>query len=1189
MMYLKRLESVGFKSFAERIKVEFVPGVTAIVGPNGSGKSNITDAIRWVLGEQSARSLRGMRMEDIIFQGSDTRNSLNVAEVTLILDNSDQALPVDYHEVSVTRRVYRSGSSEFFINKEPCRLKDIIDLFLDSGLGKEAFSIIGQGQVEEILSSKAEERRTIFEEAAGVLKYKQRKQQAEYKLAETDENLLRINDIIYEIEQQIDPLEKQAQTAEKYLEKRKQLKSYEISLLVTEIETLHTKWQALLDELTEEKDKEIAVKTNIQKRTATLEKNRYKLQELDLKVETLQEQLLQTTQKLEQMEGQRQVNKERAKHYAANKENLENHLAKTNVRLETFEKEYENEHKKLRTIKKAKNKIVAKKNKLEHQLLTGESELAKKIEQLKASYIDLLSEQAAKRNAHQTVIDQKKKLSIQTDRQSMAYEELISKVNKYEKQVKETKALSSEQTKHLNTLKQETAQYREQLANKQQLIEEKQNKLNDGYRVLAREKSRRDMLQEMKEDYQGYFYGVKAILRAKEQQKLQNIIGPVVELVDVPEQYITAIETVLGAQAQHIVVTNDLAARQAIEWLRRTNNGRATFLPIQTIQQRFIPKNIIQTLKSHKGFINIASQVVKIKSNYQRVIDHLMGHIILAKTLKYANEIARMTNYRYRIVTLEGDVVSPGGSMSGGAKQRRNQSLFTRDQELKNSQIKVRDFEKRIKQFEQEISNDKKIITEINELLVIKSAEYEDQEQNLRTTDKQLQDLQMNVKMARENLQIFQIDLDQFVDEQSDLKQRQETLAQELTTIQQQLTNIDQKVTVLTEQQSTLQAQEQTLKSKIHRYEITLAEHEERFKNQQEKCLSLENQIQNESETIEQLKKDLFELNKAQLTKAEQKKLIQQISNEQQLIDEQTKEIQHLRQLRIANMQAIKDEERELKEEQKSHGQLAETIQKKEVQANRYDVALENKLSHLQTEYKMTYERARERYEKTENIKESQKIVEQYKRAIEALGTVNLGAIDEFKRITERHEFLSEQKADLDEAKESLFSLIADMDEEMKERFSSTFKQIKKEFTIVFKELFAGGRAELQLTDPKNMLDTGIEIIAQPPGKKLQHLGLLSGGERALTAIALLFAILRVRPVPFCVLDEVEAALDEANVTRFANYLKMHSEDTQFIVITHRKGTMEQADVLYGVTMQESGVSRLVSVRLEDTSELVKS
>ncbi|HLS06650.1 MAG TPA: chromosome segregation protein SMC, partial [Bacillota bacterium] len=574
---------------------------------------------------------------------------------------------------------------------------------------------------------------------------------------------------------------------------------------------------------------------------------------------------------------------------------------------------------------------------------------------------------------------------------------------------------------------------------------------------------------------------------------------------------------------------------------------------------------------------------------YQPAVNHLMGHVILTKTLKDANDIARHVNYRYRIVTLTGDVVNPGGSMAGGAKQRKNQSLFTRDQELKKSNQKVAQYERSIQDYERTLKQEEATIAKLQQTIETEQTTLNEKQQLFNEIDKQYQEIQTTYKVAKENLHLFHVDLDESTKEQRHLRQRQEKLKKELVTIKNDLTTIDEQVNQLTNQQQSLKTHEQTLQTNIHHYEITLAELDERFKNEQEKCHATKEQMKGIEETIHQLQTNLAKLIESKVSETEKEQLRDQITRKRQLIEEETEKIKNLRQSRLEQMQAIEYEERELKEAQKQHEKLVHVLQEKEVAATRFDVALENKLSHLQTEYKMTFERANELYEKTDDIAASKKVVGQMKREIEKLGTVNLGAIDEYERMTERYQFLMEQKTDLDEAKRSLFALIAEMDETMKKRFSTTFDKIKREFTTVFKQLFDGGHAKLQLTDPQNVLDTGIEIVAQPPGKKLQHLGLLSGGERALTAIALLFAILRVRPVPFCVLDEVEAALDEANVVRFAKYLKKHREETQFIVITHRKGTMEEADVLYGVTMQESGVSRLVSVRLEDTTELVKS
>ena len=1188
-MYLKRLESVGFKSFAERIQVEFVPGVTAVVGPNGSGKSNITDAIRWVLGEQSVKSLRGSRMEDIIFQGSDTRKPLNVAEVTLILDNSDQSLPLDYDEVSVTRRVYRSGASEFYINKQACRLKDIIDLFMDSGLGREAFSIIGQGQVEEILSSKAEERRTIFEEAAGVLKYKQRKQKAEYKLAETDENLNRINDIIYEIEQQIEPLEEQATIAQTYLKRRELLKKQEISLLITEIERLHDRWQALLSQLEQEKLEDIAMKTAIQQKEAQLETERRHVHHLDETIEKLQAELLTSTQQLEQLDGKKRLFHERSKHFAENKQTLENQKVQAQTHIEHISALLADEKEILSELIEIQQKTKDKLSELNKQLTISEDDLAEKLEELKSEYIEHLNIQAAKRNEKQSVHDQKEQLDLRKNKQTEMSEQLVTKRHQLMDETKEIKEKQDAQLVLVTNKEQNLRQHKQKLVEKQSTYESEQRKLYEGYQTLAKVKSREEMLEEMKADYQGFFHGVKAVLKASEHMQLTKVIGAVLQLIDVPHSYVTAIETVLGGQAQHIVVEDEQAARQAINWLKQTNNGRATFLPKQSIRPRFVPDNILQTVQKHPGYINIASKLVMTDGDYEQVISHLMGNVIIAKSLKDANELARLAQYRFRIVTLDGDVVHPGGSMSGGARRQRNQSLFTRDKDLQETQEKVKEYQDRIAQFEEYLAKQQVEIEQLIKLIDEEETTLEIEEKKLQKMQSDYQQVVMELRTVNENLRIFDEDQHQFIEDSEQLYDREKQLITDLEQIKRQLQTIEKEIDELSEQEKLFKENQAHLQQKVHNYEISLAEQDERIKNQREKTERLNRQLSELKEQHQQYESELHELIHAQYTEQTEDELIEHIQIKQQTIDSITGDIQKKRADRVHRTQQIEDAERELREEHKKHEQFMKQIQQKEVQATRLDVDLENKLSHLQTEYTITYEKAVQTYEKAEDIDETKEVVQRLKQKIEQLGTVNIGAIDEFKRISERYTFLTEQKDDLVDAKQSLFSIIAEMDEEMKKRFSTTFNQIKEEFSVVFKELFGGGRAELQLTDPKNLLDTGIDIIAQPPGKKLQHLGLLSGGERALTAIALLFSILRVRPVPFCVLDEVEAALDEANVVRFAKYLKGHSEDTQFIVITHRKGTMEEADVLYGVTMQESGVSRLVSVLLEDTPELIKS
>ncbi|WP_042144887.1 chromosome segregation protein SMC [Paucisalibacillus sp. EB02] len=1188
-MFLKRLESVGFKSFAERINVEFVPGVTAVVGPNGSGKSNITDAIRWVLGEQSAKSLRGTKMEDIIFQGSDSRKALNVAEVTLVLDNNDQALPLDYDEVSVTRRVYRSGESEFYINKQSCRLKDIVDLFLDSGLGKEAFSIISQGKVEEILSSKAEERRTIFEEAAGVLKYKGRKKKAEYKLAETQENLNRVEDIIYEIETQLEPLQAQAEKAKEYLKQKDLLKNQEISLLITEIELLHNEWQGLLSDIESEKMDEIALKTLIHKKEAQLANERQEIERIDETINDLQERLLTTTQQLEKYEGKKQVFHERSKHFTENKEKLETQKQETEERITVIKSELLEETNKLNELIEIRRNTKRLVEELKRKLTIDQDNIAEQIEDLKSEYIEFLNKQAAKRNERQSISGQVQQINAKKGKQAEKFQDLLELREDYTKKLQDAEDLMKSADKKYLEKEVSIREIKRDIEQKRHHYQDSQTKLYQGYQYIEKLKSKKEMLEEMKEDFQGFFQGVKSVLKARENGKLLSIHGAVIELIDVPKSYITAIETVLGGQAQHIVVENDEAARLAIAWLKQTSSGRATFLPLKSIQPRFIPQDVLNQVEGHPGFIGVAGKLVTTDPSFQKAVDHLMGHVVIAKTLKDANDIARLVMRKYRIVTLDGDVVNPGGSMSGGAQKKTNQSLFTREKDLQELSEKLEDYTVKAHGFEKKVQKEKNLLAELELKLQELESSFAKNQLQLQDAKSNHKEIELKLLSLQENLSVYDQDKQQFERDSNVLDKRDQELELELKDIEHKLQVLQEQIDKFTKQELEFKENQDQLQQDYHNYQVQLAEQEERVKNQQEKTSSLRQRLTehtNQYESFVQELDELIAITHSDETEEEINEKLHEKSEEKETI---TTSIQKLRSDRLLRTQNMQDEEREQKEENKKHQVLMQRIQQKEVKANRVDVELENRLTVLQTEYTITFERAKQEYEKVENIEQAKNNVSEVKASISRLGNVNLGAIDEYDRISERYTFLTEQRNDLVQAKETLFAVIKEMDEEMEHLFGTTFAQIKDEFAVVFKELFGGGHAELKLTEPGNLLDTGVDIIAQPPGKKLQNLGLLSGGERALTAIALLFSILRVRPVPFCVLDEVEAALDEANVARFAKYVKHYSEDTQFIVITHRQGTMEQADVLYGVTMQESGVSRLVSVRLEETKELIQS
>ncbi|WP_368654786.1 chromosome segregation protein SMC [Ornithinibacillus sp. 4-3] len=1182
-MYLKRLESVGFKSFAERISVNFVKGVTAVVGPNGSGKSNITDAIRWVLGEQSVKSLRGSKMEDIIFQGSDTRKPLNVAEVTLVLDNSDKALPIDYEEVSVTRRVYRSGESEFYINKQACRLKDIIELFLDSGLGRDAFSTISQGKVEEIISSKPEDRRTIFEEAAGVLKYKQRKKKAELKLMETEENLSRVQDIIHEIDSQIGPLQKQAEIAKKYLEKKETLKQEEISLLITEIEQINEVWKKILAEIDEDKLHEIKLRTNINQQEAIVQKKKQETQKTETAIEQSQNDLLEITQQLEQSEGKRHLLDERLKHAADNKEKLEEQIKELHHQIDKVMTLFESEKYQLSQLHVDRNTTKQKLDELKLILTTDSDEISQRIEGLKADYIEVLSQQAAKRNEKQTITQQLNQYNGKETSLKQKHQELQINLEKAIGEHTQQKVTLDKEKEAFRNQQENLKHVREEFANRNIAYEEAREKLNTGYQMIAKLKSRKDILEEMKEDYQGFFHGVKAVLKGRENNTLNGIFGAVIELIDIPKEYIVAMETILGGQAQHIIVENEPAARDAIKWLKKTAQGRATFLPLTTIEPRFIPSNLLQSVTNHTGFIDIAANLVETDDKFASIIKYLMGNTVLARTLEDANDIARILKRRYRIVTLDGDIVNPGGSMSGGAVKKTNQSLFSREKDIQEANHKLQEYEERTQAFEAQITENKQKIDELAEQIKQDEVMLQNQQQTVQTLEVTCNELETKVNSTRDQLRLFTHEQQAFKHDFDDLVTRNKEVDKALKSMEEQLAKVQKEVDLLTKKENELRENRKQLQEDYHRYEVTLAEQEERYRSQREKTKNLEQQFNEYKEQQAKYEEQLSYANSSQNSEEMKAQMEEQIATQSAKKKELQNKLNLLRSERQKVMQSIEDIERELKEENYQLQQFMQALQEKEVKANRLDVELENRLQHLQTEYTITYEKAAATYEKTMDVKQTQQHVNQIKSEIRKLGTVNLGAIDEYERLSERFDFLTEQKDDLVEAKTTLYTIIAEMDTEMKKAFKETFYQIKDGFAHVFKELFGGGFAELNLTDPNDLLQTGVEIIARPPGKKLQNLGLLSGGEKALTAIALLFAILQVRPVPFCILDEAESALDEANVVRFARYIKHHRGDTQFIVITHRKGTMEEADVLYGVTMQELGVSRLVSVKLEDS------
>ena len=978
-MYLKEIKASGFKSFADTIDIELTNGISGIVGPNGSGKSNVVDAVRWVLGEQSVKQLRGEgAMSDVIFTGSKSRRAASFASVTLVFDNSDKYLNIEYDEVQIKRTIYKTGENEYFINNTKARLKDILELFMDTGASKESFNIISQGDVANILSGKAEDRRVIFEEASGVLKYKKRKDEALRKLSKTHDNMARVDDIISELNTNMEPLKKQSEDAKIYLEKKEKLENVEIALTVNDIEKYNYEYKyskEKVSELTLSITKMLSENSNEQAKIETIKNNISKLNsELYLK----QQELVKVSANAEKLSGEKAMISERSKY---NSEDVKLH-----------------------------DNIISLKEKI------------LKIE----SQISALNKEIESEKSNNKVIGEK---------------------------LNNTEIKLSEIEKNKENLN---------------------SKLNQKLREITAQKHRKEVLMNSLENNSSLPYSVKNVLN---NPKLTGIHGVLGKLLEFEEKYSEALEVSLMSSVSHIVCDNEEDAKEAVRYLKNNNLGRATFLPISVIKPRSIDSESYETIKSMNGFVDIASNLVKYDTKYRNIVLSLIGTIVVVDNIDNANLISKKLKNRYKVVTMTGEVVNIGGSITGGSLKKS--SILSERYELENV----------IKDIDVLDSEIKEIENKINEV-----------DDNYTNLELEKNSIIISVNSNSEILKNKYNVLDDLTNEKS-------TLMTELSNNQNIVNNV-----ITNEEEKILNEYYKEIEK---RDELNIGI------NQIHKKIELENEdlINNESS----LKNNNQEYNKAQ-------------------------------------------------EELKSH----------EIKVNRLDVKIDNLLNILTNDYSISYEKAKEKYILEIDSDEARSIVSTLKREIKSLGDVNVGAIEEYDRVKERYEFLNKQKEDLTNAENVLLEIITEMDDIMKDKFSSTFNKIKEAFNETFRKLFNGGKAELKLTDPSNILETGIDIIALPPGKKLQHISLLSGGEKTLTAIALLFSILKVRPVPFCILDEVEAALDEVNVDNFGKYLKEFKGDTQFIIITHKKKTMEYADVLYGITMQESGVSKLVSVKLEE-------
>jgi len=1185
-MYLKRLEVIGFKSFADRIGIDFVPGVTAVVGPNGSGKSNVTDAIRWVLGEQSAKSLRGAKMEDVIFAGSASRKPLNFAEVTLVLNNEDEQVATDYTEISVTRRVYRSGDSDYLLNNQQCRLKDITDLFMDSGLGKEAFSIISQGRVDEILNSKPDDRRTIFEEAAGVLKYKLRKKKAENKLEETDENLNRVLDILHELDSRLEPLQMQASAAKDYVQMTDELRESDIALMVHDLTNYSNELENIQTQYIQLESEEQKQAKNISEVETLANNIREKLRVIDQTLDSSQEQLVEASTEVERWEGRKALMHEK-------RQNAEKQLQQLQQTLNQLKEEEEElaqseSEKKLQFEQKQKivQQLKSEIKQIDQSLNSSVVEIEEKIEQSKNKYIDLLNEEATIKNELKHIDQQLAQQEATAERMTDRSSEMVKRLQEVRLQKEELLGKYQVIERQLKDTVHEIELLQSKLKSTSVSFDEKQKMLYQAYQHQQQLKARKETLAELESDFSGFYQGVKDVLLARDRGELTGIEGAVAELVQVDSEYSKAIETALGGASQHIVTKNEQDAQKAIGWLKAKRAGRATFLPKTVMKSRRLSPDQIATAKNHPAFINLAFNLVNFDESNRTIVENLLGNVIVATSLEGASQIARLCGFRYRVVTLDGDIVNAGGSLTGGATKQQS-SLFTRKAELETLTNKLSQMEASIVQAEKAVSEEKEAVSKLRE----KIEELKQQSDTIQKSEIEYRSKLHELELEERNLNAT---VSVATSEQSSVKTLKQSLTnqreeanQRLADLKDELQQVNASVEQLTEMKLHGENKKDELREQSAEKRSQLAVAGEQLSQVQVATADIALKRSKTKQQIESISQEIHWIQNDDSEGPSDEEIGEKVREWKSKKEQLTGTILHNRNERSNYQQNLSQLEEQLKELQRIHKGFLESLRTMDIKKSKVEFEINRLHSILDEQYELDYESAKEIAISIEDVDTIRRKVKLLKQSIEELGPVNLTAIEEYDRVLERHTFLTEQRNDLLEAQDTLHEAIKEMDEEMSTRFDESFTMIRSQFQQVFRELFGGGQADLVLLDPENILETGIEIVAQPPGKKLQSLSLLSGGERALTAIALLFAILNTRPVPFVILDEVEAALDEANVDRYSAYLKKLSSETQFIVITHRKGTMEGADVLYGITMQESGVSKLVSVKLEKEAVLV--
>ena len=1177
-MYLKEIEIQGFKSFADKTKVVFDQGVTAVVGPNGSGKSNITESLRWALGESSVKSLRGGKMPDVIFAGTESRKPLNYASVVVTLDNQDGFIKDAGQEIKVERHIYRTGDSEYKIDGKKVRLRDIHDLFLDTGLGRDSFSIISQGKVEEIFNSKPEERRAIFEEAAGVLKYKTRRKETESKLQQTQDNLDRLEDIIYELDNQIKPLEKQAATARKFIELDGQRKAIYLDVLVAQIQAS----KAELD-LTEEELNQVQelLTSYYQKREELEEENQtLKKKRHDLQAEMSKDQstLMDLTGLISELERKLALSKLETEQVALNQQEAQARLASLDEKRIALIQEKEEKEANLSQLEENLAVNTKELNRLEAELLAFSDDPDQMIEQLRERFVAFLQEEADVSNQLTRIENDLENSRQQTQKQEEQLESL-------KEQLASAKSKASEQETSLKSAKEEVqsllADYQtnaKQEEEQKQAYQSQQNQFFDRLDSLKNKQAKARSLENILKNHSNFYAGVKSVLQEK--NRLGGIIGAVSEHLTFDVRYQTALEIALGASSQHIIVEDEQAATKAIDFLKRNRAGRATFLPLTTIKARSISGQNQDVIASSPGFLGMADELVTFDAKLEAIFKNLLATTAIFDTVEHARDAARKVRYQVRMVTLDGTELRTGGSYAGGAN-RQNNSIFIKP-ELEQLQKEIAQEEKLLRQEEENLKSVQEALNELSQTLETIKSQGEQariQEQGLylayQQTSQQVEELETLLKLQEQELNNLR---------GGDWQAEKEKCQERLTVIATEKQKLESEIEEIKSNKNAIQERYQNLQEKISQERLLKTEMLGQKRYEVADIERINNELENlniEQEEIERLlQKKVDNLEKVDtelLTKQEAEAKSQKEDIQQGLIRKQFE------------LDDIEGQLDDIASHLEQARQQNEELIRKQTRAEATKEKITDRLRYLQVqlteEYQISYTEALEQANQLEDLAIAEQKVKDLEKSIRSLGPVNLDAIEQFDEVHERLEFLNTQRDDILSAKNLLLETITEMNDEVKERFKSTFEAIRESFKVTFKQMFGGGQADLILTEG-DLLTAGVEISVQPPGKKIQSLNLMSGGEKALSALALLFSIIRVKTIPFVILDEVEAALDEANVKRFGDYLNRFDKDSQFIVVTHRKGTMAAADSIYGVTMQESGVSKIVSVKLKDLENM---